>query len=131
PPTQQLSPTRKDVNNNVLSGRTVTWTSSSPAVAAVDVNGFVTADAPGNTTITATSEGKIGSAAITVTQAPVTTVTVSLSASSINAVQTTQGSATLLDAQGHALTGRTITWSSDNTTEIGRASCRERVNVQE
>ena len=49
------------------------------------------------------------------TSAPVASVTVSLAASSIDAVQTTQATPTLLDAQGRVLTGRTITWSSDNS----------------
>src|SRR5437660_351552 len=50
----------------VLSGRVVTWMSSDGSVAIVNGSGLVTAVAPGQATITATSEGKSGSAAITV-----------------------------------------------------------------
>src|SRR6185503_16848144 len=99
-----------------LTGRAVTWSSRNTAAATVDPQGVVTAVAIGTSSITATSEGKSGSATITVTQAPVATVTVSLAATSINAVQTTQATAALVDAKGRALTGRTIVWSSDNTS---------------
>src|SRR5207244_7837774 len=50
-----------------LSGRTVTWSSSNTAVATVSTSGLVSGVAPGSITISATSEGKSGTAAITVT----------------------------------------------------------------
>ena len=73
----QLTATPKDANGNALSGRTVTWSSSNTSVAIADVNGNVTGIAPGSATITATSEGQSGTAAITVTNVPVASVTVS------------------------------------------------------
>ena len=69
--TVQLTPTPKDANGSPLTGRTVTWASSAPGVASVDGSGLVTETGAGAATITATSEGQSGSAAITVT-APVT-----------------------------------------------------------
>src|SRR2546429_4358849 len=66
----QLTATPKDANGNPLSGRTVTWSSSNTSVAIADVNGNVTGLAPGSATITATSEGQSGTAAITVTDVP-------------------------------------------------------------
>jgi uncharacterized protein YjdB len=57
-------------DNTVLSGRTVTWTSTVPAVANVSGNGVITALSPGVTTIRATSEGVIGSATLTVLAPP-------------------------------------------------------------
>ena len=111
----QATATTLDANGNTLTGRVVTWSSGNNAVATVDAQGAVTAVTVGTASITATSEGKTGSATITVTQAPVATVTVSLAASSINAVQTTQATATLFDSKGRILIGRTIAWSSDNT----------------
>jgi formylglycine-generating enzyme required for sulfatase activity len=66
--TQQLTATPKDAGGNALTGRTVTWTSAAPSVAAIDaLSGVVTAASAGTTAITATSEGKTGTAAITVT----------------------------------------------------------------
>ncbi len=75
--TQQFAATLKDAAGNVLTGRTVTWGSSAPAVATVSGTGLVTAVAAGSTTITATSEGKSGPAAITVTPAVTNPGTVS------------------------------------------------------
>jgi hypothetical protein len=64
--THQLSALVTDANGNVLTGRTVTWTSSNAVVALVSTSGLVTGLALGSATITATSEGKSGTAAITV-----------------------------------------------------------------
>jgi uncharacterized protein YjdB len=117
-PTQQLSAQLKDINGNLLTGRTVSWSSSNTAVATVDGNGLVTAVAAGGpVTITATSEGKSGSSTITVSLAPVNTVTVTPpSATLVLAVTPTQQlSAQLKDVSGNILTSRVVTWSSDNT----------------
>ena len=62
----QLVATLKDSAGGVLSGRTVTWTSSAEQTASVDAGGTVTGVAGGTATITATSEGKSGTARITV-----------------------------------------------------------------
>src|SRR5207245_1164673 len=63
---QQLAATLTDSSANVLTGRTVTWASSNTAVATVSVTGLVTGVAAGAATITATSEGQSGVAAIAV-----------------------------------------------------------------
>jgi hypothetical protein len=65
--TQQLAATTKDAAGNVLTGRTVTWSSSDISKATVTQTGLVTAVATGSATITATSETKTGTATITVT----------------------------------------------------------------
>jgi len=65
--TRQLSAVTKDSAGNTLTGRVVTWASSNSAVATVDANGLVSGVTASSATITATSEGKSGSAAITVT----------------------------------------------------------------
>ena len=52
---------------NVLSGRSVIWTSSNPLIADVTSGGTVIGVAPGVATITATSEGRAGSTSATVT----------------------------------------------------------------
>jgi hypothetical protein len=67
--TQQLAAVTKDAAGNTLTGRVVTWLSSNSAVATVSGGGLVTAIGAGSATITATSEGKNGTSAITV-QAP-------------------------------------------------------------
>src|SRR5204863_2960225 len=65
--TVQLTATPKDASGNALSGRTITWSSSNTAVATVSPSGLVTGVVAGSATITATSEGQSGTAAITVT----------------------------------------------------------------
>ena len=65
----QLTATTYDANGNVLSGRVITWSSGTPAVATVNGNGLVTGVSAGSATITATSETKQGSSQITVTTA--------------------------------------------------------------
>jgi alpha-tubulin suppressor-like RCC1 family protein/uncharacterized protein YjdB len=60
----QLSATVKDAGGNPLTGRAVTWQTSNPLVVSVSNTGKVRALAAGDATITATSEGKSGTAAI-------------------------------------------------------------------
>src|SRR5207249_3886647 len=96
--TQQLSAVVKDANGNVLTGRTVTWTTSSSAVATVSASGLVTGVAAGTATITATSEGKSGTASVTVANVPVASVTISPSAPNLYVAGTTQLTATPKDA---------------------------------
>ena len=63
----QLQVTLRDATGATLSGRTVVWSSNNTAVATVTAGGSVLALDAGSATITATCEGKIGSATITVT----------------------------------------------------------------
>jgi uncharacterized protein YjdB len=67
--TVQLSATMRDANNNVLTGRVVTWASANPGIASVSSTGLVRGVGAGSTTITATSETKTGTATENV-QAP-------------------------------------------------------------
>ena len=110
--TQQLTAATLDAGNAALTGRTVTWSSSDAAKASVSSSGLVTALAAGSATITATSEGKSAQATITVLPVPVATVTISPATASITVAGTQQFTATLKDASGNTLTGRTVTWST-------------------
>jgi uncharacterized protein YjdB/PKD repeat protein len=65
--TVQLSATPRDAGGAPLGGRVVSWTSNDETVAKVSATGLVTGIAAGSATITATSEGKSGTASITVT----------------------------------------------------------------
>lgn len=96
----------------VVTGRAVSWTSSTPTVATVNDAGTVTALAAGAATITATSEGKTGSSSLTVIPAPVATVQVTLALPSVIVGTTTTASAVLRDERGATLTGREVAWSS-------------------
>lgn len=64
--TVPLTATPQDAGGNPLAGRVVTWSSSDPLIATVDATGVVTGVAAGVVTITATSEGQSGTAAVTV-----------------------------------------------------------------
>ncbi|PYO44465.1 MAG: hypothetical protein DMD33_02890 [Gemmatimonadetes bacterium] len=115
--TGQLTATPRDANGNPLSGRVVTWSSSDTTIAKVSGSGLVTARAGGSATVTATSEGQSGTAAVTVTSVPVASVTVSPASATLPVGQTTQLTATPKDANGNPLTGRVVTWASNNTTD--------------
>ena len=68
--TTQLSATARDAQGNVLTGRTITWSTSAQGVATVSTTGLVTATAVGAAQIRATSEGKTGEVTITVEAVP-------------------------------------------------------------
>ena len=68
--TLQLAATLRAANGTLLTGRTVTWSSENVLVASVSSSGLVTGLLVGSATITATSEGRTGSATITVTALP-------------------------------------------------------------
>jgi uncharacterized protein YjdB len=114
--TVQLTATPRDANGNPLVGRSITWSSSNPTAASVNGTGLVTGVVAGSATITATSEGQSGTAAITVTHVPVASVTVTPASASLNDGQTVQLTATPRDANGAPLSGRAVTWSSNNTS---------------
>jgi trimeric autotransporter adhesin len=104
-----------DAAGGALTGRTITWSSSSTAVATVAQTGVVTGVAAGTATITATSEGKSGTATVTVSAVPVATVTVAPATLPLQVGATGALTATTRDAANNVLTGRPITWSSGNT----------------
>ncbi len=113
--TVQFSATPRDSIGNALIARVVTWASSAPTVATVDINGTVTGVATGTSTITAMSEGKSGAALVEVPaplSVPVASVTVSPATASVPAGQLVSLTATPKDSVGRALIGRLVTWVS-------------------
>ena len=67
---QQFAAVLKDASGTVLTGRAVSWSSSSLTIAGVSGTGLVTGLVAGPATITASSEGQSGSATVTVTVVP-------------------------------------------------------------
>jgi len=112
--TTQASAVLRDASSNVLTGRAVTWSTSNADVAPLSSSGLVTGGRIGTATITATSEGIDGSAGVTVTVLPVARVTVVLVASRVGVGQTTAAIASVFDATGHSLSGRSYTWTSSS-----------------
>ena len=119
--TAQLTATVRDANNNPIPGATVTWQSSTPAVASVSTSGLVTAIGSGSATITVMSGGKSATAVITVSQASAT-MAITPSTTTLNAIgQTAQLTATVRDANNNPITGATVTWQS-NTPAVAEVS---------
>jgi hypothetical protein len=117
--TQQVMAQAFDINNHPIPGVTFTWTTKSGGtIASVAQTGIVTGVAPGNDSAFASSQGVAGGAAVTVKLVPVATVIVDPDSSQITTKkgQHVQLTDTLKDAQGDTLLGRTVTWSSSNTT---------------
>lgn len=114
--TMQLAAKTEDAAGNVLGGRAIAWASSNLAVATVSATGLVTGVSPGGpVTITATSEGKSGTAAVTVNLVPVKIVTVGPPTPTVGVGEKVQLAATTKDSVGHVLTGRVVVWGSANT----------------
>jgi trimeric autotransporter adhesin len=103
-----------DDEAGALTGRVVVWASSNVAVATVNAQGVVTGIAPGAATVTATSEGRVGQSAVTVTVPPVATVTVAPAADTVAVGIDRPHTVVLRDAAGATLTGRAVAWSSSN-----------------
>jgi uncharacterized protein YjdB len=112
----QLTATPQDAGGNPLTGRTITWEGSDDNIATVSSNGRVTALSPGSMTVSATAGGKTGTATIVVVNVPVASVELSPTTQSVVVGQTTPAfTAVTKDAGGHVLSGRTVTFNSDNT----------------
>lgn len=110
-----LTATLKDASGAVLTGRTVTWSTNNASVATVSSSGLVSGVGGGTATITATSEGKSGTASVTVVAAPVGSVVVQPSPASVLVLDTTRLAAIVKDVNGVVVTDRLVTWSSNNT----------------
>ena len=126
--TVQLTATPRDASGNALSGRVVTWASSAPAVATVSGSGLVTGVAAGSATITATSEGRNGTAAVTVTATVTNPGTVSnLAVSSVTDNSVTLSFTEVTDGAGQPAkyevrwAAGTISWGS--ATPVAQGTC--------
>jgi uncharacterized protein YjdB/alpha-tubulin suppressor-like RCC1 family protein len=112
--TLQLEAVIRDPRGGVLRDRSVAWKSESPATATVSAAGLVTAVAEGSAKVTATSEGQSGAASVKVVPAPVASLTVAPLPDMVVG-DTAQLKVALADARGHALSGRTVAWSSSDS----------------
>jgi len=105
-------------NGGVLTDRVVTWSSSDPSVATVSSTGVVSAVVTGalvgTATITASIEGKSGSASVTVTVGPIASVRVTPTSTSLAIGAKVDLTAAALDAAGNPISVVSFTWASSN-----------------
>jgi alpha-tubulin suppressor-like RCC1 family protein len=111
--TVQLSATPEDEHGNLLTGRGLTWSSSDTTVAGVS-SGLVIGFSAGLATISATAEGRTGTALITVTTVPVGAVTVAPAAATMVKDGVMRLQITLVDADGNPVKGGRFTVSSSD-----------------
>jgi outer membrane protein OmpA-like peptidoglycan-associated protein len=116
--TQQLAAARRDKAGRPLSGRAVRWSSSSDSIATVSRDGVVTAAANGTATITAASEGAAGTATVTVAQAPAALAIAPAADTLTSLGQTVQLAVSAQDANGHAIAGPQVAWTSSNPAAV-------------
>jgi hypothetical protein len=109
---QQLTVRYFDAQSALLSGRTVTFETSSSSTLTVTPSGSVTAVAPGSATVTAAVDGVNGTIAIQVTQIPVASIAITPAEPVLRQGESLTLSAQPRDASGRPLTDRTVTWSS-------------------
>lgn len=114
--TQQFTVSLRDSADNGLTDRALVWNSGDPTILRVLQTGLVTALAVGSTTVTVGSEGKLGVAHVTVVPPPVAAVSISPSPATVPEGGALQLTATLRDIYGNVLTGRTVTWETQDTS---------------
>ena len=108
-------------------GLTVTWTSSDTSVATVTPTGLVTGVAPGSATITATSHGRSGAAAVTVDRRPPPGTVADLAVDSVSDSAVVLTFTEVDDGSGRPASydvryaPTPIAWGT--ATEISRGSC--------
>jgi uncharacterized protein YjdB len=112
--TVQAGAIARDASGGALSGIAIAWSTSNTSVVTVSSSGMVTAVAPGQATITGTVGTKSASANVTVVQVSVASVSVALTAASVQIGQPVSATATTRDASNAVITGRPVSWSSSN-----------------
>ena len=102
------------VNGTILAGREVVWRSGSSSVVAVSAAGVVTGLSPGVALIVAESEGISAASNVSVAIPAVASITLAAASPSVAINSVVQLVATVRDASGASLAGRTVSWRSAN-----------------
>jgi len=113
--TVELEAEPRDARGQRLDGRTVTWSSSHSEIATVTSAGVVAAVSPGTATITASSEGRSGTATILVQAPTVNRVEVTPSSTTLDVGGSFRLTATVYDSRGNTIPGAAVAWASSDT----------------
>ena len=112
--TVRYTATAKDAGNNTVAGVQFLWVSANHNVALVNASGLVTATGSGLVRITAAAQGVPGGANFRVNQA-ITAVVITAGDISLTALsETRQLTGEARDAQGHAIAGSAVVWTSSD-----------------
>jgi uncharacterized protein YjdB len=103
-----------DGTGAIIANRPLEWTSSAPTIATVNNAGVVTGVTVGQTTISATGEGKVGTSIVSVLPTSVASITIQPNGGTIPAGATLPLTATTRDAAGQPLAGRPVEWRSSS-----------------
>jgi uncharacterized protein YjdB len=107
----------RDIVGGVITGRTVTWTSSNNAVASVSA-GAVAANALGSAVVSATVDGVSGAAQVDVTLPRAVSMTISPLSPTLQEGDTLRFTGTAYDKNGNAIAGKPISYSSSNSSAL-------------
>lgn len=110
--TRQLTATVRDLHGVTIGGAPVVWASSAVSVATVSDSGVVMGVSEDTVIVSASSGPVFANDTVAVVRARVAQVVVSPSPSSVEVGKTVSLTATTYDARGTILSGRSITWSS-------------------
>jgi len=105
----------RDASGNLIDDRSATWSSSDPTVATIASNGVVRALKIGTATLTASAEGKTGTATVTVVS-PIDHVQITPATLTMSSLHETQSvTATIVPRTGASVAGIALTYSSSNS----------------
>lgn len=94
------------------------WSTGTPSVATISESGVVTAHTSGQTHVIASVGGREGRTTLTVVDVPVAGIAISPGRAALLLGTTRQLVVTLLDADGRALSGRPVLWSSSDSAKV-------------
>ena len=129
--TQTYTAVAKDAKGVVISGKTFEWSSSTAGIASLSATSGVastvaTAAGNGNTSISASVDGKTGSASLAVNQivasVEVVTDTPGVSTTLTSLAATLQLRAVVRDASNQTIGGKTVAWESESPTKASVSS---------
>jgi len=107
-----------DAGGIVVPGTAVRWSSDNTAVARIDGGGVVMAVAPGQAVLTASAGSRSTSFTLSVAEASVASIVLASTAVELTVDDQTVVGAALRDANGTDLTGRQMTWRSNDEAVV-------------